>query len=121
MDPDGGPRPRSHPRTDALELAQLDDQRVVRLYRLLSEILADDTADDDPRLGQVADIMAAMAEQAYATGEGLSEEDHDGLLFDLMNAFAAESDPRTSLLVDLMRDYGWAHWIRLERLAEPPG
>jgi hypothetical protein len=102
-------------------LAQLDDPRLVRLYRVLSEIFENDAGDDDPRLEEAADIMAAMAEQAYASGwTDPGEAAHDDLPFDLLDALAVESDPRVERLLDLMRERGWAGWIRLERLAEPP-
>jgi DNA-binding transcriptional MerR regulator len=104
------------------KLAQLDDPQIVRLYRVLSEIFESDAGDDDPRLEEAADIMASLAEQAYTSGEiNLGEEAHDDLPFDLLDAFAVESDPRAERLLDLMRERGWASWTRLERLAEPPG
>lgn len=99
--------------------AQLDDPQLVRLYRLGSEILESDTGDDDPRLDEAADIMAAMFEQAYASGN-LGETAHDDLPFDLLDALAVESDPRAERLQDLMRERGWAGWTRSKRLAEPP-
>src|SRR5215207_6720897 len=85
--------------------AQLDDPQLVRLYRLGSEILESDTGDDDPRLEQAADIMASMAEQAYTSDEiNLGDVAHDDLPFDLLDALAVESDPRTKRLMDLMRE-----------------
>jgi DNA-binding transcriptional MerR regulator len=104
------------------ELAQLDDPHVVRLYRLLSELFEDDAGVDDPRLEEIADVMAGLHEQAYTSGMTiLGDEAHDDLPFDLLDAFAVESDPRAQRLMDLMRERGWNGWIRLERLAEPPG
>jgi DNA-binding transcriptional MerR regulator len=103
--------------------AQLDDPQLVRLYRVLSEII-DGGADDDPRLEEAADIMAGLAEQAYtADGTDLGEAAHDELPFDLLDALAVESDPRTERMMDLMRERGWASWTRTrpQRLAEPPG
>jgi DNA-binding transcriptional MerR regulator len=105
------------------KLAQLDDPQLVRLYRLGSELL-DSDAGDDPRLQEVADIMAGLLEQAYTSGEiNLGEVAHDDLPFDLLDALAVESDPRAERLLDLMRERGWASWTRTrpERLAEPPG
>jgi DNA-binding transcriptional MerR regulator len=102
--------------------AQLDDPQLVRLYRLGSEILESD-ADDDPRLEEAADILAGLAEQAYTSGEiNLGDVAHDDLPFDLLDALAVESDPRTKRLMDLMRKRGWASWTRTrpERLAQPP-
>jgi DNA-binding transcriptional MerR regulator len=102
------------------KLAQLDDPRLVRLYRVLSEISESDAAEDQ-RLEEAADIMAGLAEQAYAAGEvDLGEMAQDDLPFDLLDALALESDPRAQRLVDLMRERGWSSWIRMERLAEPP-
>lgn len=102
------------------KLAQLDDPQLVRLYRVLSETFESD-ADDDPRLEEAADIMAALAEQAYTAGEvNLDEEEHDDLPFDLLDDLADESDPRAQRLRDLMRERGWDGWTRLERLAKPP-
>jgi DNA-binding transcriptional MerR regulator len=103
------------------KLAQLDDPQLVRLYRVGSEILESD-AGDDSRLEEVADIMAGLLEQAYASGEiNPGEVAHDDLPFDLLDALAVESDPRAERLMDLVRERGWAGWIRPERLAEPPG
>jgi DNA-binding transcriptional MerR regulator len=104
------------------KLAALEDPRVIRLYRLLSEIFESSAGDHDPRLEEVADILADLLEQAYTAGETYpSEEEHDELQFDLLDALAFESDPRVERLMDLMRERGWAGWNRLERLAEPPG
>src|SRR5688572_22118342 len=61
--------------------AQLDDPQLVRLYRVLSEIFGSD-AGDDTRLEEAADIMAGLAEQAYASGEiDLGEVAYDDLQF----------------------------------------
>jgi DNA-binding transcriptional MerR regulator len=102
------------------KLAQLDDPQLVRLYRVLSEIFDSDT-DDDPRLEEAADIMAALAEQAYTAGEiNPGEMAHDDQPFDLLDDLADESDPRAERLRDLMRERGWSGWNRMERLAERP-
>ncbi|MGJ6964805.1 MerR family transcriptional regulator [Streptosporangium sp. G11] len=98
------------------KFTQLDDPRIVRLYRILSELL-EGGAGDDPRLEESADILAGLAEQAYTSGEMT----HHDLAFDLIDALAAESDPRSKRLLDLMRERGWSGWTRPERLAEPPG
>jgi hypothetical protein len=103
------------------KFAQLDDPRVVRIYRLGSEILETDAADDS-RLREIADIMAGLLEQAYASGEiNLGEDANDDLPFDLLDALAVETDPRMERLLDLMRERGWDGWTRSKRLAEPPG
>ncbi|MFI0355811.1 MerR family DNA-binding transcriptional regulator [Actinomadura sp. 9N407] len=100
--------------------AQLDDPRLVRLYRVLSELIESDAADD-PRLEEAADIMAALAEQAYTAGElDLGEVAQDDLAVGLLDALPLEADPRAQRLLDMMRERGWAGWTQVERLAEPP-
>ncbi|PWR05107.1 MerR family transcriptional regulator [Micromonospora acroterricola] len=104
------------------KFAHLDDPRLVRLYRLGSELLDSDAGDDDPRLEEAADILAGLAEQAYTPGETNPDEDaqHE-LPFGLLDALAVESDPRAQRLLDLMRERGWASWTRTrpQRLTEP--
>ncbi|MER6951885.1 MerR family transcriptional regulator [Nonomuraea sp. NPDC000554] len=98
------------------KFAQLDDPRIVRLYRILSELL-ESGAGDDPRLEEAADILAGLAEQAYTSGKMTR---HD-LAFDLIDALAAESNPLSERMLDLMHERGWSGWTRPERLAEQPG
>ncbi len=113
--------PDDIPAVMAAKVAQLDDPQLVRLYRILSEVIdSDDVGDDDPRLAEAADIMAGLAEQAYTSGEiNPDEVAHDDLPMDLLDALAVESDPRTERMRDLMRERGWSGWNRIERLAEP--
>ncbi|WP_262286250.1 MerR family transcriptional regulator [Micromonospora sp. MA102] len=102
------------------KLAQLDDPQLVRLYRVLSEIFDSDTGDES-LLAEAADILAALAEQAYRSGDlVVGEEAHDDLPYDLLDALAVETDPRAERLVELMRDRGWTGWNRMERLPERP-
>ncbi|XVU29033.1 MerR family transcriptional regulator [Actinoplanes sp. CA-054009] len=97
------------------KLAELEDPRMVRLYRLLSEVFDDDRGDDDPRLAEIADLLAALSEKAYAAGLPDYGE-ADDTPFDLLDALAVETDPRVTRLLALMRERGWARWTRLERL-----
>jgi DNA-binding transcriptional MerR regulator len=103
------------------KLAQLEDPQLVRLYRLASELLETGGADDAP-LREVADIMAGLLERADAAGEldpaGMTYDDQ---AFDLLNALFFESAPGAERMLELMRERGWAGWIRPERLPEPPG
>jgi DNA-binding transcriptional MerR regulator len=102
------------------KLAELDDPQLVRFYRLGSELF-DSDADDDSRAQELADILADLLEQAGTAGEDLGELARDDLPFDLLDALADESDPRMKRFRELMRERGWARWIRPERVAEPPG
>lgn len=104
------------------KLAQLEDPRLVRLYRVLSELSESDQGNDDPRLVEAADILAELLEQADAAGAAQpGDGTHDDLPFDLLDALAVESDPRMERMQQLMRERGWAGWARLERLTEPSG
>jgi DNA-binding transcriptional MerR regulator len=105
------------------KFAQLDDPKLVRLYRLGSEILDSDAVADDPRLEEAADLLAALAEQAYTSdATDLGEAGQDDLPFGLLDSLAIESDPRVRRLFELVRERGWASWTRTrpERLAKPP-
>jgi DNA-binding transcriptional MerR regulator len=103
------------------KLADLDNPQIVRLYQLISELSASDAGDDDPRLVELADLMAGLAEQAYAAGQtDPGGETHDDLPFNLLDALAIEYDSRSERLLELMRERGWVSWTRLERVAEPP-
>jgi len=102
------------------KLAELDDPKLVRFYCLGSELF-DSDADDDSRAQELADILADLLEQAGTAGEYLGELARDDLPFDLLDALADESDPRMKRFRELMRERGWARWIRPERVAEPPG
>ncbi|MFI6780113.1 MerR family transcriptional regulator [Micromonospora sp. NPDC050276] len=102
------------------KIAQLDDPQVVRLYQILSRIF-DSDGGDDAGLEEAADLIAGLAEQAYASGQiDLGEVAQDDLPFDLLDALAVEADPRLQRLLDLVRERGWAGLAKLERLAEPP-
>jgi DNA-binding transcriptional MerR regulator len=104
------------------KLAQLDDPRIVRLYRVLSELLESDAGAGDPRAEEAADIMADLNEEAYPVGANNIEDLPQGdLAFDLIDALAVELEPRVEWMLDLMRKRGWTGWNRPERLAEPPG
>jgi DNA-binding transcriptional MerR regulator len=111
--------PDSIPEVITAKFAQLEEPRLVRLYLVLSEILE---TGDDSRLEEAADIMAGLLEQASVAGElNFGDWAQDDLAFDLLDALAVESDPRTERMLELMRKRGWTGWNRPERLAEPPG
>ena len=93
------------------KLAQLEDPRLVRLYRVLSEVFESDEGIDDPRLVEAVDILADLLEQAYAAAaDQPGEWAHDDMPFDLLDALAVESDPRMERMQQLMRERGWAGW-----------
>lgn len=105
----------------AAKHAHLDDPQIVRLYRVLTEIFENDDTGVDGRLEEAADIIADLAERAYASGElNLAEAAHDDLAVGLLDALLIEADPRAQRMLDLMRERGWTGWTRLERLPEAP-
>jgi len=94
---------------------QLDDPRIIRGYLLMSQLLDDDDGDDDARLEEIADLMAEVIGEAYAAGETeQGDTAQDDLPFDLLDALAAESDPRSLRMVELLRKRGWSGWHRPE-------
>jgi DNA-binding transcriptional MerR regulator len=96
--------------------AQLENPKLVRLYRVLGDLLETDT--EDPDLNEAADLLVEMAEQAEAQGQ-LMEQDEaldDVPFVELLDALVVESDPRGERLLELMRERGWTGWTRLERL-----
>ena len=104
-----------------MKFAELENPQLVRLYQILSELLESDPVDESLAV-EAADIMVSMLEQADAAGElnfvGVADDDP---AFDLLDALAVETDPRSQRLVELMRERGWTGWNRPERLAKPSG
>ncbi|GEN80705.1 MerR family transcriptional regulator [Actinotalea fermentans] len=97
------------------KIAELEDPRVVRLYRLLSQVFDSDDADE-AIMREIADLMAAMFEEAEASGRSDLDHVQDDASYDLLDSFALEKDPRSARLAELMRERGWDGWIRLERV-----
>jgi DNA-binding transcriptional MerR regulator len=98
------------------KLASLDDPRIVRLYRVLSSLFSD-TGLEESLMDEAADLMAELAEEAYADeGTSAAEAHEDAMPFDLLELLALETDPRATRLVQLMRERGWDGWTRLEKV-----
>jgi DNA-binding transcriptional MerR regulator len=101
------------------KMAQLDDPRTVRLYRLIGETL--DGGMDEDRLGAMADLMVEMAEESAERGEldRSSDELGDDAFVALLDAFASGAHPMVERLRELMAERGWTGWIRIERADAP--
>ena len=99
------------------KMAELEDPRVVHLYRLLSRLF-ESTDADEALMAEVADLMAAMFEEAEAAGNVETTQVPDDVSFDLLDSLAREKDPRAERMVELMRERGWDGWIRLERVED---
>lgn len=97
------------------KMAELEDPRVIHLYQVLTKLFETDEPDE-ALMTEVADIMAAMFEEAEAARSPELAEVQGDISYDLLDALAAEMDPRTERMVELMRERGWDGWIRLERV-----
>ncbi len=98
--------------------AQLDDPRTVRLYRMIGELVEADM--DEELLGEMADLIAEMAEQSAAAGElevGNEQLNDEGYVA-LLDSFATEAHPMIERLQELMAERGFTGWTRIERKAD---
>ena len=107
--------PEKIPEFMADKMAQLDDPRTVRLYRLIGELA--EVGVDEERLNAVADLMVEMIEESAKSGDlaRQSEEMSDDAFVALLDSFATDAHPMIERLRELMAERGWAGWIRLER------
>ena len=100
------------------KMDQLDDPRVVRLYRLIGELA--EHGFDEQGLNTVADLLAEMAEESAQRGDldRQSEEMNDDAFVALLDSFATDAHPMVERLQELMVERGWTGWSRMERAAE---
>lgn len=109
--------PEQIPALMADKQAQLDDPRTLQLYRLIGE-LVEAGADDDARLGKVADLLVEMLEEAAARGdlERQGAQMDDESFIALLDSFASGSHPMMARLQELIAERGWTGWTRIEKL-----
>lgn len=107
--------PELIPALMADKVAQLDDPRVVRFYRLVGRI-AENQHDED-LLRETADLMSEMFEQAEA--EGLLDLQYevtpDVSFIRLMDSLVGSVSPAVGRLRQLLAERGWAGWTVVER------
>src|SRR4051794_34685664 len=103
------------------KLAQLEDARVVRLYRLIGDLV--ELGPDDERLNAVADLIAEIAEEAAERGDLGRQNDEldDDAFVALVDSFASDSHPLVVQLQSLMAERGWSGWSRMERADDLSG
>lgn len=92
------------------------DPEFIDFYLTLGEAL--DRGDDDPRLVQLADRVAAYLTR-LADERGDEYVDDAGLepaLAELMDTLAFDTVSSARRLIELLRQRGWAGWTRLERV-----
>ena len=96
---------------------QFEDPQMVELYRLLGSMV--DFTADDPRLGQIADLLVDLAEKWEDVEQ--PEELVDTAIVGLLDSFAAQYAPVTDRLQQLMHERGWAGWTQFRRLPPTSG
>ena len=97
------------------KVIQLDNPKVVRLYRLIGRIAED--WQDEELLRETADLMSELLEQAAESGE-LDRQDEimpDAAFIALMDSFADASHPVVGRLRELIAERGWTGWTKLEK------
>jgi DNA-binding transcriptional MerR regulator len=107
--------PELLPAMMADKVAQLDNPQVVRLYQLIGRIA--ENWQDEELLGETADLMSELLEQASASGE-LDEQDElmpDAAFIGLMDSFADATHPVVGRLREMLAERGWTGWTKLEK------
>ncbi|WP_432933875.1 MerR family transcriptional regulator [Microbispora sp. CA-135349] len=113
--------PARVPEWVARKREQIDDPRLVGFYLTLSRAL--DRPDDDPRLVELADELAAyITRMADERGEDyVGDIDIEAPLVTLMDTLAFDTVPPARRLIELLKQRGWTGWTKLERVAPTPG
>ncbi|MFC9977516.1 MerR family transcriptional regulator [Spirillospora sp. NPDC127200] len=95
---------------------QLADPQLVDFYLALSRALDGD--DDDPRLVELADGLAAsISRMADEQGEDyVGDTDIEPPFARLMDALAFDTVPPARRLIELLEQRGWTGWTKLERV-----
>jgi DNA-binding transcriptional MerR regulator len=96
--------------------AQLQDERTVRFYRLIGDLLRSPDGDHEPLLVEMADLLTEMFEDAAANGM-LEQQDaqwDDSAFIQLLDSMAAQH-PLVPRLQELLAERGWAGWTKVER------
>ncbi|TDC21060.1 MerR family transcriptional regulator [Streptomyces sp. 8K308] len=100
---------------------RMADPEFVDFYRTLGQAL--DRSDDDPRLVELADRVAAyLTRMADERGEEyVDDTDIEPPLVRLMDTLAFDTVPSARRLIELLRRRGWTGWTRLERVTPARG
>ncbi|MGW0655398.1 MerR family transcriptional regulator [Streptomyces umbrinus] len=109
--------PERVPEWVARKREQLADPQLVDFYLTLGQAL--DRADDDPRLVELADKLAAyITRMADEQGEGyVGDADIEPPFVKLMDTLAFDTAPPARRLIELLKERGWTGWTKLERVA----
>ncbi|MFE9055900.1 MerR family transcriptional regulator [Streptomyces mutabilis] len=113
--------PERVPEWMARKLQQLADPQIVDFYVTLGEAL--DRPDDDPRLAELADKLAAYITQV-ADEQGEWYVDDTGIeppFAELLDTHVFDTLPSARRLIELLSERGWTGWTKLERVNPPRG
>jgi DNA-binding transcriptional MerR regulator len=108
--------PERVPEWMARKREQIADPQLVDFYRTLGQAL--DRTDDDPRLVELADELAAyITRMADEQGEDyVDDADIESPFVTLMDELAFDTAPPARRLIELLKKRGWTGWTKLERV-----
>jgi DNA-binding transcriptional MerR regulator len=108
--------PERVPEWVARKREQIDDPQLIDFYLTLGQAL--DRTDDDPRLVELADELAAyIAQMADERGEAyVDDADIEPPFVTLMDTLAFDTAPPARRLIELLKKRGWNGWTKLERM-----
>ncbi|MFJ4280589.1 MerR family transcriptional regulator [Streptomyces massasporeus] len=95
---------------------QLDDPDMLKLYSFFRGAL--DWPVDDPRIGEVADIVERLMIRAARAGEvgETAAVGFDEQFVDLLDSTMVQSSPAAARIVSILEERGWRGWTCIERV-----
>ncbi|WP_149552305.1 MerR family transcriptional regulator [Streptomyces marokkonensis] len=113
--------PERVPEWMARKREQIADPQLIGFYLTLGQAL--DRTDDDPRLVELADKLAAyITQMADEHGEEyIDDTDIEPPLVKLMDTLAFNRVPPARRLIELLQKRGWTGWTKLERVDSTGG
>jgi DNA-binding transcriptional MerR regulator len=113
--------PERVPEWMARKREQIADPRLIAFYLTLGHAL--DRRDDDPRLAELADQLAAyITEMADEQGEDyVDDADIEPPFVQLMDTLAFDTAPPARRLIELLKSRGWSGWTKLKRVEPADG
>ncbi|MFF3780271.1 MerR family transcriptional regulator [Streptomyces sp. NPDC001933] len=108
--------PERVPEWMARKREQIADPQIIDFYLTLSQAL--DRTDDDPRLVELADKLAAYITQtASEQGEFyVDDTDIEPPFAQLLDTHVFDTLPPSRRLIELLTKRGWTGWTKLERV-----
>lgn len=108
--------PERIPEWMARKREQIADPQIIDFYLTLSKAL--DRTDDDPRLVELADKLAAYITQtANEQGEFyVDDTDIEPPFVQLLDTHVFDALPPSRRLIELLTKRGWTGWTKLERV-----